>query len=521
MKKIASLILALVMLLTLAACGTTPAEGGAEGSDNSTEAKILRVGVTEDPGSINLFDRLDGCGRALWMPVYESLFDYDENVAPYCRLAESYELDEDGLGITIHLRQGVKFHTGAEMKASDVLFSLKLGLESNWASAYGDINFDECKVMDDYTVYFAYNTVQGPLLYQLCYCYILNEENYNAVQAGTETAYAGTGPYKWNDWTLGMEYNMVRFDEYWGGEKYFDEIRMRIISDASVAILELESGGIDMFQRPNASDAVRIMNDPNSQYVVWQGSMVKDMNLGFNIQSDKVDDIVLREAIVSAINPAEILEIAYAGLGQTSTCCVPAGISAWEAHGDGVQYTFDPELAKEKLAEAGYADGVTLPLYYLNTSEQQQVAEVIIGQLNKVGITVDAQAMESSTLMNTQMQTNDTALYLRILNFSGDPNQVLNIAWDPAVGYLGTQNYIRNENEECAEQFTSINNTAKVTLDMEERNELYRQLFDMVTDNIWQYSLVDYGENFILNKNIKGFWTGGVAFHYEDAYIEG
>ena len=527
MKKIIALAMALVMVLGLAACGssntTSPDPStsmNGTGTTSPDSPKILRVAITEDPASINLFDRLDGCGRALWMPVYESLFDYDENVAPYCRLAESYELDDDGLGITIHLRKGVKFHNGEEMTADDVMFSLKLGLESNWASAYGDINYDKCEIIDDYTVHFVFNSVQGPLLYQLCYCYILNEDNYNAVQAGTEQAYAGTGAYKWSDWTIGLEYNMVKFDEYWGGEKYFDELNMRIISDASVAILELESGGVDMIQRPNASDAERIMADPNSGFTVWQGSRVKNMNLGFNVQAAPSDSKLIREAVVAAINPEEVLEVAFAGLGTVSTSVVPSGISAWEPYGtDGKQYTYDVELAKAKLAEAGYPDGLTIPLYYLNTSDMQHVAEVLIGQLNRVGITVESQAMESATLMDLQMNTNDTAMFLRILNFSGDPNQVINIAWSPEVGYVGTQNYFRNGEEACADEFIAINSEAKITLNMDARNQLYRQLFNMITENVWEYALVDYGENFIMRSDLNGFWTGGVAFHYEDAYI--
>lgn len=515
MKKIIALVLSLVMVLGLAACGT---DGPATETAGS-ETKILRVALAEDTSSINPFDRLDGVGRALWMPVYESLFDYDEDVAPYCRLAESYTLDEDGLGITINLRKGVKFHNGEEMTADDVMFSLKLGLESNWASAYGDINYDECEIIDEYTVHFAYNSVQGPLLYQLCYVYVLNEDNYNAVQEGTEENYVGTGAYQWSDWTIGLEYNMVRFDDYWGGEKYFDELNMRIIPDAAVAMLELESGGVDMIQRPNASDVERIMADPDSGFVVWQGSRVKNMSIGFNVQASPTDDILVREAIVSAINPEEILEIAFAGVGEVATNVVPSGISAWEAYGDGSMYTYDVEHAKELLAEAGYPDGITISLYYLNTSDMQHVAEVLIGQLAQAGITVESHQMESAALMDLQMNTNDTAMYLRILNFSGDPNQVINIAWSPADGGLGSQNYFRNENEACAEEFIAINDEAQVTQDMDARNELYRQLFDMIVENVWCYSLVDYGENFIMRSDIEGFWTGGVAFHYEDAYI--
>lgn len=514
MKRVLSYILALSMILTLTACG-----GKSDSSETETTEKVLRAAINADPNSINPFDSLEGKGRSLWTPIFQQLFDYDEGVVPQPRLCESYELDEDGKGITIHLRKGVKFHNGEEMQANDVLFSLECGLNSGWASAYGKVDFENCKAIDDYTVYFAFEEVSGTLFYELAYCYIVNEENYKAFKDGTEDKLVGTGPYMWDEWQYGLEYSMARFEDYWGGnDQYYDKINVRVVTDASVAVLELEAGGLDMFVGPNASDAERVNNDPNSDYKLVMGSVITDMNLGFNLCADKVSDKTLREAIVAAINQEEILALAYAGIGYASTNVVPRGVSSHEDYNGSGQYTYDLELSKQKLAEAGYPDGVTLPLYYSNNTTEAKIAEVLIGQLAKVGITIESHATENATLNELLRSSDEAAMYLRTFNVSGEPNQIIALAWDPTVGGMGTNNYMRNANEPDAQMFTEIANQAKVQQDTDARNELYHQLFDIIIDNVWQYSLVDYGATFLMRKDIEGFWTGGTAYHYEDAY---
>lgn len=106
---------------------TGTAESTGDGKENAAAKDSITIAIATDPGSMYPYDQLQGIGRGLWTPVYESLYEYSpETMTPQPVLVDSYELSDDGLELTLHLKKGVLFHNGEEMKANDVIYSFKL-----------------------------------------------------------------------------------------------------------------------------------------------------------------------------------------------------------------------------------------------------------------------------------------------------------------------------------------------------------------------------------------------------------
>lgn len=226
MKRFISMLMVPVMVLSLTACsggggGAAASSAAQENSEKAAEASAgsskdtLTVAISIDPGSLNPYDRLENVGRQLWSPVYEPLFIYGEgDLRPSPVLVDTWEFSDDQKDLTIHLKQGIKFHNGEELKASDVVYSFGM-IRQKSPAHMGDIDWDNIKALDDYTVFIPYNSVQGLALYYLCNLYVLSEKHMTSISPEEwSTNCVGTGPYMWGDFIEGSEYNLLSFDGY-------------------------------------------------------------------------------------------------------------------------------------------------------------------------------------------------------------------------------------------------------------------------------------------------------------------
>ena len=510
MKKFSIMVIVAVMLFSLIACSapatTSPepekpaAESEVSQPSTSDAKKTLTVAINRDPATFYPYYQLAGWGRALYTPVFEALFMYDENTEPEPILVDSYTIDDDEKGIVLNLKKGVLFHDGSEMKANDVMFSMQMLLESTWKSNARDVNMTESKVIDDYTVHFRYDTVPGPLLYQLVNVYVLSEKYQTSVNKDDWTFKCiGTGPYMWTEnYSVGSEYHLAKFEGH-REPRAFDEIVIRVVPESSVQTIELETGNVDLAMGLSLADVKRFEDDANDGFDVTWGPAIGSAAIMVSTWDAPYDVVEVRQALAVYSDLAKVPQNIYA-------YGIPAWAPAPEVH------TYNIEKAKELLAAAGYADGVTLDLYVLNTTAFTQTAEVLLASAARAGITLNVIPTEQAAFQSL-MGSKKSGLWLQTYYTNGDPYIMLS----------AYANGVHNErmNLGVDEKFLDMEATVQKAfqiLDPKARALEYQNAMNISYDRGYTIPIMDTADVGVHVEGLKGFWMGGPAYHYEDAY---
>lgn len=527
MKKIVALLMAVLMMFSLIGCQSggsassgAPASGSTGGAAASTPAgshpNELTVAISIDAGSLNPYDRLENVGRQTWAPVYESLFAYGEgDLVPTPILVDSYEFSEDQKELTLQLKQGVLFHNGQEMKAEDVLFSFEM-LRQKKPSHMGDVDWDNIRADGDYTVIIPFNSVQGNALYYLCNVYILCKSYMEAMpEEKWSSDCVGTGPYMWGEFTIGSDYQLLRFDGY-REEKKLDAINIRIIPDADVQKIELETGGVDMACGLQFTDLAQFKENTGDGIEVTPSNTIAILELVnvFKDDNSPLNDLRVREAMLCALDLETINRVVYAGLGAPATAIYPSGVTAYKKADNLREYSV--EHAKELLAEAGYPNGLTIDLYAQNTSVFQTLADVMVGMCSQAGITLNVISCDFSSMEGYMNSGENPGVYTYRQYVNGDPYILVNHFFDERnLTYNSAGHY----KDEMFQQVLDAREEAFTLVDQTERNKVYNKLMQIVYDRLYYTPVIEYADNIAYTEQLQGFWMSGPIYHYEDCYF--
>lgn len=523
MKKFISMLLALTMILSITACSpkspaSAPSADQALGDQEAKPAKdTMTVAISIDPGSLNPYDRLENIGRQLWSPVYESLFIYGKgDLHPEPVLVDTYEFSEDQKELTLHLKQGVKFHNGQEMKASDVVYSFDV-IHKKSPGHMGDIDWDNIKALDDYTVFIPYNSVQGPTLYYLCNLYVLSEKYMTSIpEEEWSVNCIGTGPYKWGDFIENSEYNLVRFDDY-RDPKPLSKIVVRIIPDSNVQKIEMETGGVDLACGLQFSDLAAFAGNTGDGIMVAPSDTIAMLELihCFPGGEGPLADVRVRQAVSYAIDRQAVNKVVFNGLGAAATAIYPSGIMAYTPAEN--QRGYSVEKARELLAEAGYSDGVTIDFYCQNTAMFQALADVMTGMCQEVGITLNVIMSDFATMSGYMGTGENPGIYTLRQYANGDPYILLNYFFGEDMFLYASSGF--NTDEKIQDVY-KLRKEALQLVDQSERNNVYHKIMQIVYDRVYYDSLIEYADQVAYGEKLKGFWMAGPVYHYEDCYFD-
>lgn len=434
-KRLTSLLaLLLVLVMLLCACSAqNPQQNAAEPQPETTAADNTGTQTagsadktTKNSVVIRLLRDPDSCFTGEYAnqntqdPVEHMIVEaltqenYSDKSVIDPLLAESWEADEDGMGVTFHLRQDVYFHNGEKMTADDVVYSYAtLTANSSQASVYSWIDFGGTKAIDEYTVYVPmkdYNItwaddLQFVGIYCKSYCEA-KKDNAELFLGGC----IGTGPYQLVSWTTNDSVVLKRNDNYWGEKAIIENVTFRVISEMSVALMELQTGGIDVLLEGDYVDAMDIMNDPGSAFRVYEQPQQLQAFMGFNMHSEKIADIRVRQAICHAIDRDALIAGTFDGAGHVPYCVVSEvaeGVVYWQPEEWPLRY--DPEKAKALLEEAG-ASGLELTILAdSNDPLRKGVAEQVANMLGQIGVTLKIELLDGSVMADTLI--NETVAY--------------------------------------------------------------------------------------------------------------
>lgn len=431
----------------------TTEEEGDDQPEDERYGGTLNVATIGEPPTLDVHQTTAVTANFNCWQMYEPLFTWDEDFVLMPELAEDFEVADDGLLITVHLREGVNFHNGEVMTSEDVLASIERWSElSGLADGLMEAT-DEISIVDDLTMEFQMNEPFGPfgtmLARQLQGCAIHPKSVIDESDDTSLAEYIGTGPYRFVEHQPDRHIHYERFDDYtdrpdppsgYGGSKarYLDEMFFQPVPDEAARVAGLQSDDYQYLETiaPDHFDTledddrvvVELLPPPN-----WSTLVV---NTAEGIMSDQT----IRQALQAALNHEEM---AIAGYGEGFFRLDP-GIMTQETPwhstvGEELYSPADPERARELLDEAGY-DGE--PIVLMATEEYTEFynnAVVAQQQLEDAGFTIDLQVNDWATLIERRSDPAEWDVFTTWISFRIDPAQHAFIAGTSWPGWWDSE----------------------------------------------------------------------------------
>lgn len=327
----------------------------------------------------------------LYSNVFEGLtrFGSDGSVNP--GLAKSWEISEDGKTYTFMLNEGVTFHDGSAMDAEDVKFSLDRARAEDSANAQKALfeGIENVEVVDPLTVKVTLAAPNGSFLFNMAWgdAVIVAPESIENIKTNP----IGTGAFKFTNWVQGDKIDLEKNGAYWGTPAKLDKVSFKFISDPTAAFAAVMAEDVNAFVGfPAPENLPQFEADPRFQVLV--GSTEGETILSTNNKMPPFDNVKVRKALAHAIDRQAIIDGAMFGYGT------PIGTHFAPHNPDYVDLTgnsaYDPAMAKELLAEAGYADGFKTTLKLPPPSYARRGGEIIAAQLRAVGIEAEISNLE-------------------------------------------------------------------------------------------------------------------------------
>lgn len=397
-----------MIALTLACAGTMPASA-------LLAAEAVFVLPSSEAGAAN-HDPIRGTLMTLADAlIYDRLVVQGADQGYYPHLATSWETSPDGMSWTFHLKEGVKFHDGEPFNAKTIEWWIPkfAGTENEYLVG----GIDKVEVVDDLTVRFIMKHPDANLLYNLSSAF-MGVPSPKAFDAeGTNygvTVAVGTGPYRLESFTTGVESVLVRNEDYtWGsaasenkGPAKIDRLTLREIADSSTSFLELKTGGVDA--------VLDVPSDILPQYATLENATVQSMPgfgtfyMPINTTVEPFTDLKVRKATALAVNQQEILDKLFGGRGLAAHNFLIASLPESKVDPK-FDISYDPEQAKALLEEAGWKAGpdgsrskdgkpLTVTLWTQSDTEFKRLSEVIQAQLKAVGINAEITVFDTSSI---------------------------------------------------------------------------------------------------------------------------
>ena len=453
-----------------------------EGSPEGFDPALYTAGTTFDASSKTVYNRL-----LQFKPGTTEL----EN-----GLAESYDVSDDGLEYTFHLRPGVKFHStdfftpSREFNADDVIFSFDRQMNkdnpfnqyvegASW-EYFNSMSMPDLvksiEKVDDMTVKFTLNRPEAPFLANLAmdFASILSKEYADKLAEGGNKADLnqkpiGTGPFQFVAYQPDAVIRYKANPDYFRGKQPIDDLVFAITTDTSVRQQKLKAGECQVMPYPNPADIESLKADDSLQVMEQEGLNVG--YLAYNTKQAPFDRAEVRKALNMAINKQAILDVVFQGSGQAAKNPIPP--TMW-SYNDAIEDDpYDPEKAQQMLKDAG-VENLSMKIWAMPVARPynpnaRRMAELIQEDLSKIGVDAEVVTYEwGEYLKRSAAEDRDGAVLLGWTGDNGDPDNFLAVL----LGCDGVGG--ANRAQWCNEEFNDLVQKAK-TGTQDERAELYKK----------------------------------------------
>ena len=540
-KTILATILAAVMVLSLAACGssssndsttansgettskdgsifetTTASESGdsdSESEDSSGKFDPVQAEIPSDKGEATIvttavsdpggFDIFASTAFNNEYAVYESLITKGYNGYEPGIISE-YTIADDGMSMEFTIDDDIYTVDGNHITASDVIWSIEMHQSGYSSSNAAIFDVSTSKVIDDTHGVLGFAKKFYPfMLNNMWHLNVTSQAGYEASGDGYfYTAAGSSGAYKVESYEEGVEVVLVKNENYRGGYRTqnVDKIIVKIVPEASQRLLMLENGEIDVLVSPSTSDIEYVNGLDGIEYLNELSPM--SYYMAFNaVEEGPLQDKNVRQAICYALDNEVICESAYKGYREAALSAVRPDVQEWsediEKDAETNIYSFDLEKAKELMKEAGYEDGFSLTLIYsTNEVGQDLMAQVIQGMLSQINVTVELQPYDKTTFKTMSAGTTG---YDILLDKCKLQESVL-FPWNDKS----------NQNRQSIggwydEEFQNLLDEALYTLDV----DTILKMNDIYNDLAYQYHITWNTSQMFYRTGITGFETTG------------
>jgi peptide/nickel transport system substrate-binding protein len=434
-----------------------------------TFAQTVRVGLAEDPDVLDPDLGRTYVGRIVFASMCDKLFEITPDLEVFPQLASDYEVADDGLSVTIHVREGVLFHDGTPLTAEAVKYNLERSKNlpgSNRSSELAQV--DSIDVLDSDSVRLNLSEPFAPLIALLADRSGMMVSPDAAEELGEDfgSSPVCAGPFKFSERVAQDRIVLTRFDDYWDADAIaIEEVVFLPIPDSSVRLANLQSGDLQIIERAAPTDLGIIRDDeeltlPSAASLGYQGITVNIANPEMR-DDPMATDARVREAFELALDRNVINDVVFGGEFIVGNQAVPPS-SPWYVDSYPISER-DVERARELLDEAGY-DRVAFELMVANNPQSVQIGEVVQALAADAGFDVTVRATEFASALDLWEQGEYDTFQI---GWSGrlDP--------DGNIHTFHTCNGNLNEHGVCDEETSRLLNEARVTSGIDDRYALY------------------------------------------------
>ena len=533
-KKWLSLSLSGALLLgLLAGCGggseTTPAPETTAPVEETAPSEpvaggILRYGSDSEPTGFDPHTVSEEASLRVINQLYETLVATNADMTFYGELAESWEIPDDVTYI-FHLRQGVKFHSGREMTAEDVVYTFDrvlgkteagdIGALGSSSSYFGGI--ESVEALDPYTVQFTLAEPNAAFLNNLTSNYgAIVDKDVIEANGDLMRADGGTGPFQLGEWLPDNYVELTKFADYWEADRVtLDGITYYLIGDESARLAALRTGEIDIANL-SSTNVTAAEEEENLAVLGYQTNDY--IAMGCNLSTPALQDKNVRQAMSYALDRQAIINIVYNGQAAVSSM-VPPAMGHWSLDVSTMDlYQFNLDKAKELMEAAGYSEDnrLTLKLAAGLMDSLRQAAVVIQQQLAQIYIDVEITNLESGEYVDIwgKMSTPEAGFDLMVVSDGAgtDPNRAISFFF----GSTASANVFGFSNERVDELCA----LGIATTDEAQREEYYNEAQEICIDDCTKLCIASPMKYFVTSTRVHGFSPSAAdSSNFRDTYL--
>ena len=505
---------------------------------NAQEAERVRIGITGDESTINPYTYVTGYpGWNMLLLQYDSLYQFDADGVPQPWLVNSVEKSEDGLTVSLTLRDDVFWHDGEQLTASDVVFTVNYFKEFNhgrFTRALGSVESVEAD--GDFDLVFTLSA-PDPSLEMATFADVPIMPEHIWSDFGDPTAEdaeftidlnVGSGPYKLVEYQADQFYRFEANPDYFLGTPTVEELVFIQYADTTGSLAALQSNEVDMLVPsipPEQADLLGMGGDIE----IVQGPLFTTNMVIYDMEQAPFNNATVREAMAMAVNLEDIVDTVFLGAAT-------AGNVGWihpesPFYNEAVQLDYDLEAANALLDEAGIVDsdedgireldGEPLSFEFLAPSDNSlriRIAELVNEMLGEIGINAEVVVMERTALVQavwpdfdvSQGRNYQMAMFGWSAPVQANPVRIASLVHsDPSIGVLNLSGYVNETVDALATELTQ-------TVDPERQQEIMDELQVSIATDL-PFIMIAYPDGmYAYRSSVYGEWVfmaGQGVFH--------
>lgn len=482
---------------------------GNSGSEIKTTKNWVVVAIESDPTDLDPRKATDVASNYITRLVFAGLLQFDEkgNLVP--DMAATYEIASPR-EYRFTLRKDLCFHDGKPLTSADVKYTFDSILDPETASPKrsGYEQLEAIETPDANTVIFRLREPYAPFLSEMTQGIVPSPEQPGKYSHSTNPV--GSGPFRFLSWARDEVLKLAAFDRYYGGRPGIDGVKIRVIQENTVRILEAEHGGVDIIQNNIPPDTLEHLRGHDKLNIV-QAPGSHFSYITFNMTDEILGKQEVRRAIAHAVDRGRIIKYLLGNLAEPADSLLRSDHWAYLSTG---QIKHDPAKAKALLDKAGYPDpdgdgpATRFTLEFKGTTNKQAMreAEIVQEDLRQVGIEMKIRTFEWGTFYADLKSGNFQLTKSKWVGIS-EPDIYYFIFHSANIPPNGPNRgrYVNSDLDKLLE-------AGRVAADPVERKEIYHRVQEILARDLPYVNLWHQDNVALVNKRIRGY----VLYRSED-----